>query len=232
MFNTRSSTSTIKHLTYKDFYKGEPLLTDQKPMLVFFYVPWCGHCKRAKPEIKKLASMMPSDVTLAALDGEQYPNTAEEVGIQGYPTLILYNPATKEAHEFSGNERKADAILAWVKRGIHTPDEHPNLLELTPSTLKQMQLSNTPLLVMFHSPTCGHCKEAKPTWAAVAANMGGLVKVATFNCESHLETCRALNISVVPTYMFFFKGRAFEYKNKTLSLEGILKFTCKITGRC
>ena len=44
--------SSVVHLTGSDFDKA---VKRKKHSLVMFYAPWCGHCKKAKPEFTAAA---------------------------------------------------------------------------------------------------------------------------------------------------------------------------------
>lgn len=50
--------SEIVHLTASNF---DPVLKQESSALVMFYAPWCGHCKRMKPEYEKAAAIMKSE---------------------------------------------------------------------------------------------------------------------------------------------------------------------------
>lgn len=49
------SNSDIVHLTATNF---EPVTKEENSVLIMFYAPWCGHCKRMKPEYEKAAEIM------------------------------------------------------------------------------------------------------------------------------------------------------------------------------
>mgnify|MGYP006102840105 CR=1 FL=1 len=56
--------------------------------LVAFYAPWCGHCHKIVPDVKKAATMLKSKgVRVAALNSDASPGLAQSLGIRGFPAI-------------------------------------------------------------------------------------------------------------------------------------------------
>lgn len=73
---------------------------EEKDVLVKYYAPWCGHCKRLAPIYEELADILASDedskdkFVIAEVDSTL--NDIQDVEIEGFPTIVLY-PAGKNA---------------------------------------------------------------------------------------------------------------------------------------
>ncbi|GMI57353.1 hypothetical protein ScalyP_jg10482 [Parmales sp. scaly parma] len=76
--------------------------TAGKTIFVKFYAPWCGHCKKLKPDWDKLMDEFEGHKTAMVADvdctAEGKP-LCEANGVQGFPTLKWGDPSNLEAYE-------------------------------------------------------------------------------------------------------------------------------------
>ncbi|KAH0947530.1 hypothetical protein HN011_008044 [Eciton burchellii] len=88
--------------------------------LVMFYAPWCGHCKRLKPEYAKAAELLignePS-ITLAKVDcTEAGKKTCNKFSVNGYPTLKIFEH--NELRSDYNGPREAQGIVKYMKSQV------------------------------------------------------------------------------------------------------------------
>jgi len=66
------------------------VLKSDVPVLVDFYAEWCGPCKMMSPVIDKIAGDMTGKLKVVKLDTDHSPQIANQYGIMGVPTLIIF----------------------------------------------------------------------------------------------------------------------------------------------
>ncbi|KAK6188932.1 hypothetical protein SNE40_005006 [Patella caerulea] len=85
-------------------------------MLIEFYAPWCGHCKKLAPEYEKAATALKSGeypVALAKVDCTAETEICGKYSVSGYPTLKIFRGG-EFSEEYNG-PREANGIVKLMK---------------------------------------------------------------------------------------------------------------------
>jgi len=84
-----------------------------KDVLVKYYAPWCGHCKKLAPIWDDLAEKTKDIEDLVIAKFDSTANEALGVEVRGYPTLIFYPKDNKKGVNYDG-DRELDDFINWL----------------------------------------------------------------------------------------------------------------------
>ncbi|WP_418282826.1 thioredoxin family protein [Halorubrum sp. DTA98] len=88
------------------------VVSDHAVVLVDCYADWCGPCQMLEPTIEALAAERVAAV--AKVDVDAHPGLAQQLGIRGVPTLVLY--ADGEAVERTSGVQDKATLQALIDR--------------------------------------------------------------------------------------------------------------------
>ena len=61
-----------------------------KTVLVDYWAPWCGYCRRIGPAYEKVAEQHENSIIFAKVNIDEEPQLAHAENIEVIPTLVLY----------------------------------------------------------------------------------------------------------------------------------------------
>jgi len=95
-----------------------------KPGLFFvkFYAPWCSHCKAIAQTWKALSREVGGriGIRIGAVDCTVVPELCKEIGINGYPTLLLFKDGAK--YKDYQESRRLEDLLSFIKSNMPHED--------------------------------------------------------------------------------------------------------------
>jgi thioredoxin 1 len=97
------------HVESTEHYRE--LLDAHDLVLVDFYADWCGPCKMIAPVVEELAAE--TSAAVAKVDIDVHQGLAQDTGVRGVPTLVMY--ADGEVHDRVVGVQEKAALASMIR---------------------------------------------------------------------------------------------------------------------
>ena len=90
---------------------------DNEIMIVKFYAPWCGYCKKLVPDWTKCEQgyhkkrVNGKIIYVLKVNCDEYPKIGESYGVQGYPTIKIITKDGDQDYEGARNISEIEKFL-------------------------------------------------------------------------------------------------------------------------
>jgi thioredoxin 1 len=104
----------------------DEVLHAEVPVLVDYWAPWCGPCRMLAPVIDQIAAERAGALKVGKVDVDEHPQLAEQAGVRGIPTVVLYRNGQPVARALGAQSKSA------LEQALGLDESAPDLSEGAP----------------------------------------------------------------------------------------------------
>jgi len=106
--------ANTKPVTDQSFDKD--VLKAPGPVLVDFWADWCGPCNAIAPALEEIDDEYAGKLTVAKVNIDEHPLTANNYDVRGIPTLILFKDGKPVSTKVGAAPKSA--LKQWVDSAL------------------------------------------------------------------------------------------------------------------
>ncbi|XP_069007685.1 protein disulfide-isomerase A4 [Embiotoca jacksoni] len=113
----KNNKGPVKVVVGKTF--DEIVMDTQKDVLVEFYAPWCGHCKKLEPDYLALGKKYKDEknLVIAKMDASANDIPSESYKVEGFPTIYFAPSNGKNSPiKFEGGDRTVEGFSKFLEK--------------------------------------------------------------------------------------------------------------------
>eukprot|EP00826_Nyctotherus_ovalis_P039441 TRINITY_DN3795_c0_g1_i6.p1 TRINITY_DN3795_c0_g1~~TRINITY_DN3795_c0_g1_i6.p1 ORF type:complete len:484 (+),score=103.30 TRINITY_DN3795_c0_g1_i6:132-1583(+) len=97
------------------------IFNNDDDIMLMFYAPWCGHCKKFEPIYEDLAKSLGGNKKLKLMKMDGTKNDVKGHIIEGFPTIKFFPGKSKDQPITYNGDRKAASIAKFIKEKASNP---------------------------------------------------------------------------------------------------------------
>jgi thioredoxin 1 len=109
----------VRKVNESDF--DQVVLKSKTPVLVDFWAEWCGPCRTLAPIVEAIGEQYGETVLVFKLNVDDSPAVAQGYGIQGIPTLILFQDGVEKERivGVASQEKISGTIDRYIRAALN-----------------------------------------------------------------------------------------------------------------